>query len=186
MSRRASTQQNREKRGCRMKKIAKPLFIALGFLSLGLGLVGVALPLLPTTPFLLLTAFCFARGSTRFHRWFVGTKLYRKHIDGFVRTKSMPARTKTSVLVTVIVLLSVAMYFVPHPHARILLGLVMAWHFWYFLFRVKTARPASETAGTTGAGVAAGEFGTGADGGAETRTEEAARPSGETAGEDAK
>jgi ABC-type transport system involved in cytochrome bd biosynthesis fused ATPase/permease subunit/uncharacterized membrane protein YbaN (DUF454 family) len=121
-----------------MKKIIKPLFIALGFISLGLGVIGVVLPVLPTTPFLLLTAFCFAQGSERFHRWFVGTKLYKNHLDDFVRTKSMPVKTKAYILTAVSILLPVAMYFVPYPHARILMGVVLAWHWWYFLFRVKT------------------------------------------------
>ncbi|MDR2355466.1 MAG: DUF454 family protein [Clostridiales Family XIII bacterium] len=123
-----------------MKKIVKPLFIALGFISLGLGLVGVALPVLPTTPFLLLTAFCFARGSARFHRWFLGTRLYQNHLDDFVKSKSMTVKTKASILIAVSVLLPLAMYFVPYPHARILLGVVLAWHWWYFLLRVKTLR----------------------------------------------
>jgi uncharacterized membrane protein YbaN (DUF454 family) len=123
-----------------MKKIIKPFFIVLGFVSLALGAVGVVLPVLPTTPFLLLTAFCFARGSERFHRWFMGTRLYKNHIDDFVRTKSMPIKTKAYILTAVSILLPLAMYFVPYPHARILMGIVLAWHWWYFLFRVKTLR----------------------------------------------
>jgi uncharacterized membrane protein YbaN (DUF454 family) len=123
-----------------MKKIVKPLLIALGFISLGLGLVGIVLPVLPTTPFLIFTAFCFARGSTRFHTWFVRTKLYKNHIDDFVKTKSMTVKTKATVLISVSILLPLSMYFVNQLHARILMGLVLAWHWWYFMFRVKTVR----------------------------------------------
>jgi hypothetical protein len=53
----------------------------------------------------------------------------------------MTVRTKASILIAVSVLLPLAMYFVPWPHARILLGLVLAWHYWYFLLRVRTLRP---------------------------------------------
>ncbi len=49
--------------------MTKPLWIAAGLLALALGLLGIPLPLLPTVPFLLLAAFCFARGSNRLHDW---------------------------------------------------------------------------------------------------------------------
>lgn len=52
-------------------QIVRLLWMAGGFLSLAAGVVGIVLPLLPTTPFLLLAAFCFARGSQRLHDWLV-------------------------------------------------------------------------------------------------------------------
>ncbi|MCM2280461.1 MAG: YbaN family protein [Bdellovibrionaceae bacterium] len=54
-----------------MTQTKKRLYVAAGFLSLFLGFIGIFLPLLPTTPFLILAAFCFSRGSERWHQWLV-------------------------------------------------------------------------------------------------------------------
>ena len=65
------------------------ILIVLGFLSLGLACVGVVFPILPTTPFLLVAAFCFARSSERLNTWFRGTKLYKNNLETFVRGKGI-------------------------------------------------------------------------------------------------
>jgi uncharacterized membrane protein YbaN (DUF454 family) len=122
-----------------MKRIIKLLFIALGLLALALGTVGIFLPVLPTAPLYLLAGFCFARGSTRFHHWFLGTKLYEKHLAGLVTKRAMPFRTKALVLTLVSVMLAAAVWFAPTWHTQVLIAAVWVWHWWYFLFRIQTA-----------------------------------------------
>lgn len=61
-----------------LRRIVSVLYLSAGLVSLLLGLAGIVLPLLPATPFLLLAAFCFGRGSRRFDEWFRRTGLYRK------------------------------------------------------------------------------------------------------------
>ena len=68
-------------------------WMILGFLCLGLGTVGIILPILPTVPFYMATVFCFAKSSERLHRWFLGTQLYKKHLESFVEKKTMTLKT---------------------------------------------------------------------------------------------
>ena len=64
------------------------IFLILGCLCLGLGCVGIVLPILPTVPFFLATVFCFANSSEKLHNWFQGTKLCKNHLDSFVKKKA--------------------------------------------------------------------------------------------------
>lgn len=69
------------------KNLLRILWLILGFAAIGIGAVGVILPVLPTTPFLLLASFCLAKGSEKFHTWFTGTKTIQKSL-GRVCAKS--------------------------------------------------------------------------------------------------
>lgn len=68
-------------------KIKRIIFIILGCICLGLGCVGIAVPILPTVPFFLATVFFFANSSQRLHDWFIGTKIYKKHLESFVKKR---------------------------------------------------------------------------------------------------
>lgn len=79
------------------------IYLIIGFLSLTLAIVGVVLPLLPTTPFLLLSIACFSRSSKRFEDWLYHTKLYQAYVADFRETKSIARvneRKKSSSLST--------------------------------------------------------------------------------------
>lgn len=116
----------------------KIIFLILGFFCLGLGLIGIPLPILPTTPLLLAAAFCFAKGSKRINRWFVSTKLYQKHLDGFVKNRSMTLKTKLTILLPVSAMMIFSLIMINNLHVRILLAVLILVKYYYFFFRIKT------------------------------------------------
>ncbi|MCK4593628.1 YbaN family protein [bacterium] len=113
-----------EKRG--LGPVGRWLLVAAGSVSLGLGVLGIFLPVLPTTPFLLLAAFCYARSSQRLYDWLLNTR----HLGPYIRTwrekKAIPLRFKVFVLVlmTVFIVIS-AVFFVEALWLRILLGVIL-------------------------------------------------------------
>ena len=121
------------------------LWMIAGFLCLVLGTVGVVLPILPTVPFYMATVFCFAKGSKRVHRWFFGTRLYKKHLESFATNKEMTKKTKTSILTTVTILMAIGFFMMKDVLiGRLILAIVWIFHILYLGFRVGTV---SETQG---------------------------------------
>lgn len=72
-------------------------YLMIGFTSLGLALLGVVLPLLPTTPFLLLAIACFSRSSKRFEQWLYHTKLYQIYVADFRETGTITRERKRKI-----------------------------------------------------------------------------------------
>jgi uncharacterized membrane protein YbaN (DUF454 family) len=100
------------------------LFLA-GSLSLALGALGVVLPVLPTTPFLLLAALCFARSSDRAHAWLLANRVFGSQLRDYLEGRGISWRIKAGALVFLWAAIGVSIVmFVPVLWARILLGLI--------------------------------------------------------------
>ena len=121
-----------------MKKI---LYVILGGVSVTLGAVGAVLPILPTVPFLLLAAYCFARSSERLHTWFQNTKLYKENLEDYVEGKGMRKQVKIRIICTVTLLMSTGFILMSAKGiftGCMVLGCVWILHILYFTFKVKT------------------------------------------------
>ena len=75
-------------------KFRKQLLIAAGTISTAIGILGIIIPILPTTPFLLLAAACYIRSSERFYRWLINNRLLGTYIRNYMEGRGMPLRIK--------------------------------------------------------------------------------------------
>lgn len=122
-----------------MHQFKKILFIVIGCISLALGTIGVVLPILPTVPFYLLTAFCFANSSQRLHDWFLGTTLYKKYIGTYLRRHGMTLRAKLVLIGTVTAIMLPGFVMMKNvPVCRAIMLVVWVGHIVYFGFKVRT------------------------------------------------
>lgn len=123
-----------------MKALIKPLFILAGFIFLGLGVIGIVLPILPTTPFLLLASFCFVKGSKRFEVWFKGTKLYKKYVESFMRHRSMTLKQKILLNLFADSMIAIGFFSVDSIFVRGLLIIIVLYKYYYFITKIKTVK----------------------------------------------
>lgn len=107
--------------------IMRAVFIGLGFVFLALGLVGVFLPILPTTPFVLLAAACFARGSRRFYRRLLNNAYFGSYIRAWYLDRVIPLRAKIAATTALAITIPVSIiFFIPVPIAKVIVGLIAA------------------------------------------------------------
>ncbi|MFN0084298.1 MAG: YbaN family protein [Blastocatellia bacterium] len=89
------------------------LYIATGFISIGVGVVGIWTPLLPTTEFLLLAAFCFSRGSERWHTWLMAHPTFSPYILAFRDKRGLTKEQKRRIAALVSITLGITAIFIP-------------------------------------------------------------------------
>jgi len=105
-----------------MKRI---LLIMVGWLCVVLATLGVVLPLLPTTPFLLLAAWCFARSSPRFHHWLLHRSWFGSYLRHWQAYRALPKGAKPKAVALIVTTFAISIYFVPLLWVRILLVCMM-------------------------------------------------------------
>ena len=115
------------------------LYLILGIINVALGTAGIFLPLLPTTPFLLLAAFLFARSSNRWHQWLLTHPRLSPYIHAFGRKSGLTRSQKLRIGASITVIMWISVYFAPHTWMKAML--VVMWVFWTSLLAlvVKTA-----------------------------------------------
>ncbi|OFM18522.1 MULTISPECIES: YbaN family protein [Staphylococcus] len=95
------------------------ILITIGLISAIVGFIGIVVPLLPTTPFLLLAAICFSRSSERFNRWLVSTKVYGEYVESFKRDRGFTLKKKFKILLSLYIVIAFSLYMLDNFYIRI-------------------------------------------------------------------
>jgi len=93
------------------KKFRKRLIFLGGFISLSLGIIGIVIPILPTTPFLLLASAAFAKSSEKFHKWLLNNRVLGAYIRNYKEGKGMPLKIKVITLLLLWITISISILF---------------------------------------------------------------------------
>lgn len=128
-----------------MSRIVRIIYRLLSLMFFALGCIGTVVPLLPTTPFLLLAAFFATRSSQKLSNWMCSTKLYQKHLASFVVNRSMTKTTKIRILALFSTLMIVAFIVSKNTHARIFIAFLVVVKYYYFGFHIATAPEEGKT-----------------------------------------
>ena len=121
-----------------MSRITRYLLLTAAWISCILGCVGVFVPVLPTTPLLLLATFLFAKSSPRAHAWIMSTKVYKTYVVAFKEAGGIPVATKVRILTVSLVLMGLSAWLVQKPIVWIILGCVTVFLLYLMLVRIPT------------------------------------------------
>ena len=102
------------------------ILIIIGWLAVVLGTLGVVLPVLPTTPFILLAAWCFARSSPRFHAWLLYRSWFGSYLRFWQKHHAMPRGVKPRAILLILLTFAISLWFVQMPWVRIMLLVILA------------------------------------------------------------
>jgi uncharacterized membrane protein YbaN (DUF454 family) len=106
------------------EKLKRQLLLAAGTLSLAIGLVGIFVPVLPTTPFLLLAAACYLRSSQRFYNWLMNSRFLGNYIRNYIEGKGLPLRVKLFIIILLWATISLSIWLVANTVVTVILLIV--------------------------------------------------------------
>lgn len=116
----------------------KYILLVVGITCTILGFVGVVVPLLPTTPFLLLAAICFAKSSERFKNWLIHTKVYREYVESFKNERGYTLIKKFKLLISLYIVIAFSIYMIDHTMIRVMLLIMVCFQTIFLFTFVKT------------------------------------------------
>ena len=120
-----------------MKRI---FFFIVGLVALGVGLIGVVLPVLPTTPFIILATFCFAQSSEKIEKRLKASKLYQNYAADFVEDRSMTKQQKIRITILADTMMILSIVIVSLWWVRVIIFLALLTQLYIFIFKIPTKK----------------------------------------------
>lgn len=121
-------------------KLFNLIFIMLGIIFMSIGIVGIIVPVLPTTPFLILASLFFVKGSKKFDSWFRNTKLYKDYAEDFIKDRSMTLKRKIRIMLISDLMLAFPLVNIDDIYLRSFIVLIAILKYYYFIFKIKTRK----------------------------------------------
>ena len=128
-------------RGRCVGRTKRAIYVTLGTICVGLGALGVVLPLMPTTVFLLLAAFFYSRSSDRFHAWLMHNRVFGEYVRNYHEGRGMTAKHKARALIMLWATIALSLWLVDSIIPRVALMVVATGVSVYLLVFLKTYRP---------------------------------------------
>jgi uncharacterized membrane protein YbaN (DUF454 family) len=122
------------------EKLKRQLLLAAGTLSLAIGIAGIIIPLLPTTPFLLLAAGCYLRSSQKFYNWLMGNRWLGAYIRNYIGGRGMPLKVKLFTIALLWATIGVSIWLTAKPIVTIILLIVAVGVSLHIIF-IRARRP---------------------------------------------
>lgn len=116
----------------------KYIYLFIAFTMLCIGIVGIVLPILPTTPFLLVASVCFAKDSDKFHKWFINSNIYKNNLENFVKNREMSLKTKIFLMLLSSTMIIISIFIVDIVYLKMMLICIDIFKYYYFIFKIKT------------------------------------------------
>ena len=107
-----------------MENFKKKIYICVGFLAVGLGIIGAFLPVMPTVPFLLIALFCFERSSKKYHDMILNNKYFGKVLRDYYEGRGLTTSVKIKAILFLTCGMGFSFYKVQHLHLRIMLAVI--------------------------------------------------------------
>ncbi len=106
------------------EKLKRQLLLAAGTLSLAIGIVGIFVPILPTTPFLLLAAGCYLRSSPRFYSWLMNSRFFGAYIRNYIEGRGIPLKVKLFIIIVLWATIGISIWLVANTVVTVILLIV--------------------------------------------------------------